>query len=172
MDGRGIKDLHKCGEEMSKNSSLSRAENSKKQVSWMARAGGERSKGIRGPRPFVPVGDTNRDKRRAFCPSWSHLPGQKAHVPPLARLAVGPGTKATYCPGPKCSRDKWPGTKAYYIVVVLWLAALPTSIQITIVMKIFLWGFITRLQFRTHHAFTWIGISPTSTNIHQITTTA
>ena len=41
MDGRGIKDLHKCGEEMSKNSSLSRAENSMKQVSRMARAGGE-----------------------------------------------------------------------------------------------------------------------------------
>ena len=35
----------------------------------------------------------------------------------LARLAVGPGTKATYCPGPKGCRDKWPGTKAYSVVV-------------------------------------------------------
>ena len=38
-------------------------------------------------------------------------------VPPLARLAVGTGTKATYCPGAKDSRDKWPGTKACSIVV-------------------------------------------------------
>ena len=40
MDGRGIKDLHKCGEEMSKNSSLPSQEQ-QEQVSWMARAGGE-----------------------------------------------------------------------------------------------------------------------------------
>ena len=50
-----------------------------------------------------PVGVSNRDKRP---PS-----------PPLARLAVGPGTKATYCPGPKGCRDKWPGTKACFVVV-------------------------------------------------------
>jgi hypothetical protein len=37
----------------------------------------------------------------------------------LARLAVGPGTKATFYPGPKGNRDKWPGTKAYFIVVTL-----------------------------------------------------
>ena len=37
--------------------------------------------------------------------------------PLLARLAVGPGTKATYCPGPKGCRDKWPGTKACSVVV-------------------------------------------------------
>jgi len=57
---------------------------------------------------FVPVGVSNRDKRP---PS-----------PPLARLAVGPGTKATYCPGPKGCRDKWPGTKACFVVVgtTLW----------------------------------------------------
>ena len=41
--------------------------------------------------------------------------------PPLTRLAVGPGTKATYCPGPKGCRDKWPGTKAYSVVVVAWV---------------------------------------------------
>ena len=85
----------------------------------MARAGGEGR--IRGPRPFVPVGDTNQDKRGAFCPDWCPgwclQPGQNAPVPPLARLAVGPGTKATYCPGSKGCRDKWPGTKTYSVVV-------------------------------------------------------
>ena len=131
MDGRGIKDLHKCGEEMSKNSSLPSRE--QQETSELNGSGGGRGKGIRGPRPFVPVGDTNRDKRgsfcpgwwfrpgqkatRAFCPGWIHQPGQKAPVPPLARLAVRPGTKATYCPGPKGCRDKWPGTKACFVVV-------------------------------------------------------
>ena len=57
----------------------------------------------------------------AFCPSWRHQPGQKeggllsrlvpptgtkGPCPPLARLAVGPRTKATYCPGLKGCRDK------------------------------------------------------------------
>ena len=37
--------------------------------------------------PFVRVGTSYRDKRPLS--------------PPLARLAFGPGTKATYCPGPK-----------------------------------------------------------------------
>ena len=37
--------------------------------------------------PFIPVGASNRDKRSLSSP--------------LARLAVGPGTKATFCPGPK-----------------------------------------------------------------------
>ena len=41
---------------------------------------------------FVPVGVSNRDKRPLS--------------PLLARLAVGPGTKAIYCPGPKGCRDK------------------------------------------------------------------
>ena len=81
----------------------------------MARAGGE------GRGPFVPVGTTNRDKRLPFCPGWCLKPGQKAPVPPLARLAVGLGTKATYCPGSKGCRDKWPGTKAYSVVVNLGL---------------------------------------------------
>jgi len=53
--------------------------------------------------PFVQVGTSNRDKRPLS--------------PPLARLAFGPGTKATNCPGPKGNRDKWPGTKAYSVVV-------------------------------------------------------
>ena len=59
-----------------------------------------------GQGPFVSVGGTNRDKRVAFYPGWWLQPGQKAPVLPLARLAVGPGTKANYCPGPKGCRDK------------------------------------------------------------------
>ena len=43
--------------------------------------------------------------------------GTKGPCPPLARLAVGPGTKAIYCPGPKGCRDKWPGTKVCFVVV-------------------------------------------------------
>ena len=58
--------------------------------------------GTKGP-PFVPVGVSNRDKRPLS--------------PPLAQLAVGPGTKATYCPGPKGFWDKWPKIKAYSVVV-------------------------------------------------------
>ena len=57
----GIKDLHKCGEEMSKNSSLPSQEQ-QEQVSWMARVRGE-----------------GRDKgAKEFCPGWRHQPGQKA----------------------------------------------------------------------------------------------
>jgi len=52
---------------------------------------------------FVRVGGSTRDK--------------KPLSPTLARLAIGPGTKATFCPGPKGNRDKWPGTNAYSIVV-------------------------------------------------------
>jgi len=73
--------------------------------------------GIKGVGPFIPGGATNRDKRGAFCPGWWLHPGQKAPVPPLARLVFGPGTKATFCPGPKDNRDKWPVTKAYSVVV-------------------------------------------------------
>ena len=58
--------------------------------------------GIKGG-PFVPVGASNRDKRPMS--------------PALARLAVRPGIKAIFCPGPKGSRDKWPGTKACSVVV-------------------------------------------------------
>ena len=58
--------------------------------------------GIKGG-PFFPVGASNRDKR--------HM------SPPLARLAVGPEIKAIFCPGPKNSRDKWPGTKVCSVVV-------------------------------------------------------
>ena len=116
MDGRGIKDLHKCGEEMSKNSSItSQEQQENKLAEWLGR--GERE-GDKGP--------------KAFCPGWRHQPGQNGGLlsrlvsptgtkrpmsPLLARLAVGPGTKATYCPGPKGCRDKWSGTKACFVVV-------------------------------------------------------
>ena len=60
-----------------------------------------------------PAGETG-----AFCPGWWLHPGQKAHVPPLARLAFRTGTKTIFCPGPKGNRDKWPGTKAYSVVVI------------------------------------------------------
>ena len=53
--------------------------------------------------PFVRVGGSTRDK--------------KPLSPTLAWLAVGPRTKGTFCPGPKGNGDKWPGTKAYSVVV-------------------------------------------------------
>ena len=58
---------------------------------------------VAGRRRFVRVGGSTRDK--------------KPLSPTLARLAVGPGTKATFCPGPKGNRDKWPETKTYSVVV-------------------------------------------------------
>ena len=62
MDGRENQiSFHKCGEEMSKNSSLPNQEQ-QEQVSWMARAG-ERE------------GDKGA---KEFCPGWSHQPGQKS----------------------------------------------------------------------------------------------
>ena len=65
-------------------------------------SGGGRGKGIRGLRSFVPVGATNRKGLpRLVAPT-----GTKGPYPPLARLAVGPGTKDTYCSGPKGTRDK------------------------------------------------------------------
>ena len=76
MDGRGIKDLHKCGEEMSKNSSLPSQE--QEETSELNSSGGGGGKGIRGPRSFVLVGATNRDKRPPFYPDWWLQPGQKA----------------------------------------------------------------------------------------------
>ena len=88
MDGRGIKDLHKCGEEMSKNSTIPSQEH--QETSELNSSGGGRGKGIRGPRSFVPVGDTNRDKRGAFYPGWWLQPGQKAPV-----LPAGPASRWT-----------------------------------------------------------------------------
>jgi len=57
------------------------------------------------------AGEREGDKgAKEFCPSWSHH---------LTRLAIGPGTKATFCPGPKDSRDKWPGRKTYSVVMLV-----------------------------------------------------
>ena len=75
-----------------------------KWAEWLGQ--GERE-GIRGPRSFVPVGDTNRDKRGAFCPGWWFQPGQKGtrafcpgwihqpgqNAPILSRLVSPTGTK-------------------------------------------------------------------------------
>jgi len=83
--------------------------------------GGDFTRDKRPAQPFVPVGATNRDQKSTFCPGWCLQPGQKAHIPPLAQLVVRPGTKATFCPGPKSSRDKWPGRKACSVVVFVGL---------------------------------------------------
>ena len=57
---------------------------------------------------FVPVGGSNRDKRLRvpFVPVGVSNRDKRPLSPPLAWLAVGPGTKATYCPEPKSSQDK------------------------------------------------------------------
>jgi len=74
MDGRGIKDLHKCGEEMSKNSSIpSQEQQENKWAEWLGRGEREGDKG-----------------RKAFCPGWCLQPGQKAPVPP-----AGPASRWT-----------------------------------------------------------------------------
>ena len=64
---------------------------------------------------LVPVGGSNRDKR----PLGPHA----------TRLAVGPGTKALFGSGPKGSRDKWPGTKAYPVVVYLYDGRYASRVQ-------------------------------------------
>ena len=64
MDGRGIKDLHKCGEEMSKNSSLLCQEQQEQVAEWLGRGEREGDKGA-----------------KEFCPGWRNQPGQKAPVP-------------------------------------------------------------------------------------------
>jgi len=60
MDGRGIKDLHKCGEEMSKNSSLPSQEQQETSELNGSSGGREGDKGA-----------------KDFCPCWRHQPGQK-----------------------------------------------------------------------------------------------
>ena len=75
MDGRGIKDLHKCGEEMSKNSSLPSQE--QEETSELNSSGGGERGGDKGA--------------KAFCPGWRHQPGQKGGL--LSRLVAPTGTK-------------------------------------------------------------------------------
>ena len=94
MDGRGIKDLHKCGEEMSKNSSLPSQEQ-KEQVSWMARAG-----------------EREGDKvAKEFCRGWRHQPGQKGGL--LSQLVAPTGTKSP-CP-PVGPASRWTRDKSHLL---------------------------------------------------------
>ena len=97
MDGRGIKDLHKCGEEMSKNFSLPSQEQ-QEQVSWMALAG-ERE------------GDKGA---KEFCPGWRHQPEQKGGL--LSRLVAPTGTKA--CAGLLSRLESPTGIKGHPFVSV------------------------------------------------------
>ena len=105
----------------------------KKKTSKRFRSRCKTTTGIKAPL-LIPVGASNRDKRVTLLAGLV-LPigikgldllsrvepptGTKGSCPPLARLAVGSGTKATFCPGPKGSRDKWPGTKACSVVVYI-----------------------------------------------------
>ena len=82
----------------------------------MARVG--EMEGDKGAKEFCPGWRHQPGQKGGFYPGWWLQPGQKSHVPLLARLAIGPGTKATYCPGPKGYRDKWPGTKTCFVVVI------------------------------------------------------
>ena len=75
--------------------------------------------GIRGPRPFVPVGGSNRDKRVCgpFVPVGATNLDKMGPFVPVGGSNRNPGTKTTYCPGPKGCRDKWPETNTYSVVV-------------------------------------------------------
>ena len=57
-------------------------------------SGGGRGKGIRGPRPFVLVGATNRDKRPPFCPGRCLQPGQNSLAPLSPSLSPRPSHSA------------------------------------------------------------------------------
>src|SRR6185312_16340597 len=107
MDGRGIKDLHKCGEEMSKNSFLPSRE--QQETSELNGSGGGRGKGIRGA--FCPGWwfQPGQKGTRAFCPGWIHQPGQKAPVPP-----AGPASRWTWDKSHLLSRaQRLPGQMAW-----------------------------------------------------------
>ena len=112
MDGRGNKKIFTNVVKKWARTPLSRAKN--KWAEWLRRREREGDKGA-----------------KEFCPSWRHQPVQKAPAP-LARLAVGPGTKATYCPGPKGCRDKWPGTNACSVVVVTISLSFPSKKTISL----------------------------------------
>ena len=79
MDGWGIKDLHKYGEEMSKNSSIpSQEQQENKWAEWLGR--GERE-GDKGAKAFCPGWRHQPGQKDPFCPGWWFQPGQKAPVP-------------------------------------------------------------------------------------------
>jgi len=52
-----------------------------------------------GQRPFVPVGDTNREQRPLFCPGWWLQPGQKAARTFSPGWSYQPGLKVPFSPG-------------------------------------------------------------------------
>ena len=106
MDGRGNK---KSSQMWWRNEQeLPSSEPKTVRTSELNGSGGGRGKGIRGPRSFVPVGDTNRDKRGAFYPGWWLQPGQKAPVPP-----AGPASRWTRDKSPLLSRaQRLPGQMA------------------------------------------------------------
>ena len=89
---------------------LSRAKNSKK-TRELNGSGGGRGKGIRGPRPFVPVGGTNRDKRGGLLSRLVVPTGTKGYAGLLSRLEPPTGTKGShFVPVGVSNRDKrhWP----------------------------------------------------------------
>ena len=82
MDGRGIKDLHKGGEEMSTNSSLPSRE--QQETSELNGSGGGEREGDKGA--------------KTFCPGWRHQPGLNGGL--LSWLVAPTGTKGPpFCPG-------------------------------------------------------------------------
>ena len=118
---------------------LSRAKNSKnKWAEWLGRG---RGKGIRGPRSFVPVGDTNRDKRLRgpfvlveatnrdkrppFCPGWCLQPAKKALAPLSPSLSPARAIQLT------CSYCSWLGRGEFLLISSphLWRSLIPQSIH-------------------------------------------
>ena len=98
MDGWGIKDLHKYGEEMSKNSSIpSQEQQENKWAEWLGRGEREGDKGA-----------------KAFCPGWRHQPGQKGGL--LSRLVAPTGTKG--CAGLLSRLEPSTGIKCHPFVPV------------------------------------------------------
>ena len=57
-------------------------------LSWVQRLAGPA--GGRGQGPFVPVGGTNREKKRAFCSGWCLQPGQNPLAPLSPSLSPRP----------------------------------------------------------------------------------
>ena len=85
---------------------LSQAKDSKnKWAEWLGRG---RGRGIRRPRSFVPVGDTNRDKRGAFYPGCWLQPGQKVARAFVPVGATNQDKRPLFVPVGVSNRDKTP----------------------------------------------------------------
>ena len=108
MDGRGIKDLHKCGEEMSKNSSLPSRE--QQETSELNGTGGGRGKGIRGQVLLTRLETPTVTKRYAGLLSRLETPtGTKGYAGLLSRLDPPTGIKGhPFVPVGASNRDKRP----------------------------------------------------------------